>query len=162
MTLFTLPFSPTFLLLMVCAFIIGTLFFIIIRTTLKSKQASTCFESLSARVGFNDDVVLHVAASLASPSPNSLAQAIVNEAKKRNIPIKAVSEFKNHPHYGLTGIVDGRIIALGHYTLMQELGIKLPKQAQDNANPHSTLLYISINSYWAGIITIKETQHQSF
>lgn len=127
--------------------------------------AEAKFDSLTARMGFNNDVVLHVAASLANASDNRLAQAIVSEASKNQVPIKTVSEFKTHTGYGLTGVVDGRIIALGSHTLMNELGIKTQidhEQISQNIAPNIAILYVSINSYWAGIITVFDEQTHSF
>ena len=123
------------------------------------------FESLTACTGFNSDVVLHVAASIAKSSEHRLAQAIVNEAKKRPIPMNAVSEFKSLEGYGLTGVVDGRIIALGSHALMQELGIKTQinhAQISQNLPQHSVILYVSVNSYLAGIITVHDMVSVSF
>ncbi|MBK9186604.1 MAG: hypothetical protein KBF23_01160 [Agitococcus sp.] len=134
----------------------------------KVNSASTTpalFESLTACTGFNSDVVLHVAASIAKSSEHRLAQAIVNEAKKRPIPMNAVSEFKSLEGYGLTGVVDGRIIALGSHALMQELGIKTQinhAQISQNLPQHSVILYVSVNSYLAGIITVHDMVSVSF
>jgi len=130
-----------------------------------STPSAAVFESLTARTGFNSDVVLHVAASLCKPSEHRLAQAIANEAKKRQVPMNAVNEFKNHAGYGLTGVVDGRIIALGSHALMQELGIKTQinhAQISQNLPQHSVILYVSVNSYLAGIITVNDTETTSF
>ena len=58
---------------------------------------------------------------------------------------------------GMTGNVDGRIIAVGSYALMQELGINTllsPEKANELQKEGTSVIYISINSYLAGIITI--------
>jgi Cu+-exporting ATPase len=136
-----------------------------VKATPSASSAPALFESLTACAGFNSDVVLHVAASIAKASEHRLAQAIVNEAKKRPIPMNAVSEFKSLEGYGLTGVVDGRIIALGSHALMQELGIKTQinhAQISQNLPQHSVILYVSVNSYLAGIITINDTASVSF
>jgi len=123
------------------------------------------FEQLQARLGFTSDVVLHIAASLAQPSNHRLAQAIVSEAQKRHIPINPVHDFKNLEGYGLTGVVDGRIIALGSHQLMTELGIKTQvnhQQLADSQAVNTLVLYVSVNSYLAGIITINDVLNTSF
>ncbi len=117
---------------------------------------SAQFKEIVARMGFTTEVVLHVAASVAQDSNHPLAKAIVVEAKRRKLPINAVNDFKSHTGYGLTGLVDGRIIALGSHALMQELGINthLSQANIDAAQPSGTsIVYISINSYLAGVIT---------
>ncbi len=115
------------------------------------------FENIVIRAGFTPDVVLHVAASVGQACEHRLAKAIVTEAQKRKLPINAVQDFKLHTGYGMTGNVDGRIIAVGSYALMQELGINTllsPEKANELQKEGTSVIYISINSYLAGIITI--------
>lgn len=123
------------------------------------------FSQLQARAGFSSDVVLHVAASIAKPSDHRLAQAIVNEASKRQVPMNPVNEFKDLTGYGLTGIVDGRIIALGSQQLMSELGINTIINHQELAASqpaNTTIIYVSVNSYLAGIIMISDPLQAAF
>ena len=130
------------------------------KTTLSSKASTETpafFENIVIRAGFTPDVVLHVAASVGQACEHRLAKAIVSEAQKRKLPINAVQDFKLHTGYGMTGNVDGRIIAVGSYTLMQELGINTllsPEKADALKKEGTNVIYISINSYLAGIITI--------
>ncbi|HNL35981.1 MAG TPA: hypothetical protein PKI88_02595, partial [Agitococcus sp.] len=124
-----------------------------------SQPQAAQFSQLQARAGFSSDVVLHVAASIAKPSDHRLAQAIVNEASKRQVPMNPVKEFKTLTGYGLTGIVDGRIITIGNQHLMQELGINIfvnHQELSEQQPQHTMILYVSINSYLAGIIMISD------
>ena len=123
------------------------------------------FCQLQARAGFSSDVVLHVAASIAKSSNHRLARAIVNEASKRQVPMNPVNEFKDLTGYGLTGIVDGRIIALGSQQLMSELGINTIINHQELAASqpaNTTIIYVSVNSYLAGIIMISDPLQVAF
>lgn len=130
------------------------------KTSLSSKvstETPAFFENIVIRAGFTPDVVLHVAASVGHACEHRLAKAIVSEAQKRKLPINAVQDFKLHTGYGMTGNVDGRIIAVGSYTLMQELGINTllsPEKANELQKEGTSVIYISINSYLAGIISI--------
>lgn len=165
--MFALSLSQTLLLLAITLILLSLFIFkrYLAQQPAIKAPAEAKFDSLTARMGFNNDVVLHVAASLANASDHRLAQAIVHEATKHNVPIKTVSEFKTHSGYGLTGVVDGRIIALGSHTLMDELGIKTQinhAQISQNFAPNIAILYVSINSYWAGIITVSDEQTHSF
>ena len=115
------------------------------------------FENIVIRAGFTPDVVLHVAASVGQACGHRLAKAVVSEAQKRKLPINAVNDFKLHTGYGMTGNVDGRIIVVGSYALMQELGINTllsPEKAEEFKKEGTSVIYISINSYLAGIITV--------
>ena len=133
-------------------------------TTTFSQEAPAFFENIVIRAGFTPDVVLHVAASVGQACEHRLAKVIVSEAQKRKLPINAVQDFKLHTGYGMTGNVDGRIIAVGSYTLMQELGINTllsPEKAKELQRDGTSVIYISINSYLAGIITIVKQLHAS-
>ncbi|HNL81688.1 MAG TPA: hypothetical protein PKL69_15235 [Agitococcus sp.] len=130
-----------------------------------SQPQAAQFSQLQARAGFSSDVVLHVAASIAKSSNHRLAQAIVNEASKRQVPMNPVNEFKDLTGYGLTGIVDGRIIALGSQQLMSELGINTIINHQELAASqpaNTTIIYVSVNSYLAGIIMISDPLQVAF
>ncbi|HNE91497.1 MAG TPA: hypothetical protein PLV16_06585 [Agitococcus sp.] len=130
-----------------------------------SQPQAAQFSQLQARAGFSSDVVLHVAASIAKSSNHRLARAIVNEASKRQVPMNPVNEFKDLTGYGLTGIVDGRIIALGSQQLMSELGINTIINHQELAASqpaNTTIIYVSVNSYLAGIIMISDPLQVAF
>ena len=130
-----------------------------------SQPQAAQFSQLQARAGFSSDVVLHVAASIAKSSNHRLARAIVNEASKRQVPMNPVNEFKDLTGYGLTGIVDGRIIALGSQQLMSELGINTIINHQELAASqpaNTTIIYVSVNSYLAGIIMICDPLQVAF
>ena len=130
-----------------------------------SQPQAAQFSQLQARAGFSSDVVLHVAASIAKSSNHRLARAIVNEASKRQVPMNPVNEFKDLTGYGLTGIVDGRIIALGSQQLMSELGINTIINHQELAASQPaniTIIYVSVNSYLAGIIMISDPLQVAF
>jgi Cu+-exporting ATPase len=170
MTITTLTSQNTYLLLALAIVILLVLFAFkllansqapsINKPTLSNKaptETPAFFENIVIRAGFTPDVVLHVAASVGQACEHRLAKAIVNEVEKRKLPINAVQDFKLHTGYGMTGNVDGRIIAVGSYTLMQELGINTllsPEKANELQKEGTSVIYISINSYLAGIITI--------
>lgn len=161
----TLNHYSLFAVLVGAALMLGIVFFLLKRkgglkpaAILSSPQpAPIKFKDIAVRAGFTPDVVLHVAASLAQASDTPVYRAIVTEVKERKLPIKAVEEFKALAGYGLTGLVDGRIIALGSHILMTELGIDIkvnPAEFQASQSAGTEVIYISINSYLAGIITI--------
>ncbi|PIU21335.1 MAG: heavy metal translocating P-type ATPase [Candidatus Diapherotrites archaeon CG08_land_8_20_14_0_20_34_12] len=60
-----------------------------------------------------ENELLEIAASLENNSEHSLAAAIISEAKKRNLRIGKVSEFKAIPGEGITGLIDKKRLFLG-------------------------------------------------
>ena len=156
----TIPHSSLLALLIGLVVTLGLIILIVKRkksTTQTRSVPLIKFKDITVRAGFTPDVVLHVAASLAQASDIPSYQAIVKEVQQRKLPIKAVEEFKALAGYGITGLVDGRIIALGNSILMTELGIDIkvnPVEFQASQSAGTEVIYISINSYLAGIITI--------
>lgn len=61
----------------------------------------------------NSDEALALAASVNTHSEHPIAKAIVEEAKKRSLPIQEVSDFKRVPGRGAEGIVDGKRVFVG-------------------------------------------------
>ena len=138
MTITTLTSQNTYLLLALAIVVLLVLFAFKLlansqtsstnKSTFSSKASTETpafFENIVIRAGFTPDVVLHVAASVGQACEHRLAKAIVSEAQKRKLPINAVQDFKLHTGYGMTGNVDGRIIAVGSYTLMQDWALTL-------------------------------------
>ena len=68
------------------------------------------------------DEVLRLAASLDQGSEHPLADAIVAEARRRNLPLTAADDFESVTGLGVRGRVDGRSLALGSVALMTEVG----------------------------------------
>ncbi len=68
--------------------------------------------SIECEGSFSQDDVIQIAASVEKPSEHPIANAIVNEAQSRNLPIKAVSSFKAIAGTGVSGQVDGQEVAV--------------------------------------------------
>src|SRR5207249_629838 len=71
--------------------------------------------------GQREEELLRLAASLEQGSEHPLAAAIVAEAVKRQIPLQRAESFASKTGRGVVGIVDGRQVALGNPTLVEEL-----------------------------------------
>jgi heavy metal translocating P-type ATPase len=66
----------------------------------------------STRPEADADDILRLVASLETYSRHPLAQAIVREAQRRNLPVEVVSELSEPPGQGLTGRIAGRQVEL--------------------------------------------------
>ena len=64
--------------------------------------------------------VLRIAASLDQGSEHPLAQAIVAEAKRRDLPLSKATDFESSSGIGVRGKVDGHTVAIGNTVLMEE------------------------------------------
>lgn len=151
------PWLSDALLLGAAALIVG-LIRVLQRRQAAKNSPTLVLERVQPRTGFTEDVVLHVAASLDSASPHPVARAIATEIKRRGLPVKPVEEFRHHEGFGVTGKVDGRIIAMGSHLLMKELGvdINVNQDVLAELQKHGAIVvFVSINSYYAGLIVIR-------
>ena len=97
--------------------------------------------------GLVEDEVIQLAASLEQVSANIVAKALVQEAKRRGLPLvmaKEVAEFHGH---GLVGLVENRKVSVG------QPKEKLPGWAQlDN----SLLIAIELDGQLAGMVGLDD------
>jgi P-type Cu+ transporter len=103
--------------------------------------------------------LLRLAASVERGSEHPLAQAILNAAFDRKLQLAGADDFTARPGRGATGTVDGRKIALGNATLMDELNIAtqvLDDAAEAARQDGATAIYVTIDGGAAGIIAIAD------
>ncbi len=121
--------------------------------------------SVVAEEGFREDEILRLAASLERSSEHPLAEAIVRGAEERGTELIPADEFQSVTGKGVTGIVDGRKVALGNVKLLQSLDIEmdehLPEQADALRAEGQTVMLLAVDGKAAGLIgvadPIKET-----
>jgi Cu+-exporting ATPase len=109
--------------------------------------------------GFDEREMLRLAASVERGSEHPLAQAILNAAKDCELKIGETKEFTSHSGKGATGIVEGRMIALGNATLMAELNVvtsDLESTAEDARQDGATAIYLAIDGQASGVIAIAD------
>ena len=72
--------------------------------------------------GFDEAELLRLSASLERGSEHPLADAVVRAATDRDLVLSEASEFDSPVGRGVTGVVDGRRVALGNGRYLQEIG----------------------------------------
>ena len=109
--------------------------------------------------GFNESDLLQLAASIERSSEHPLAQAIVDEAKQRNVVLSDVSDFASPSGKGASGVVNGKRVALGNAMLMSELHVDttrcddIAEQARLNG---ATAIFIAVDGNVAGVMAIAD------
>ncbi|HET7576335.1 MAG TPA: copper-translocating P-type ATPase [Sphingomicrobium sp.] len=109
--------------------------------------------------GFEEAEVLRLAAALERGSEHPLAAAIVEGAGERNLQLPKGGDFQSHTGKGVTGIVDGRKVALGNVALMRELGIDasgLEAQADEHRTQGAGVMFAGIDGKLTGIIVVAD------
>ncbi len=66
---------------------------------------------------------LQLAASVEQSSEHPLGRALVEAAGARQIPLRPVESFASHTGAGVTGIVDGKRVAVGNAALLVKAGV---------------------------------------
>lgn len=108
---------------------------------------------------FSKDDIIQLAASIEVHSEHPLGQAIVIEAKKKQLPLLATNQFDAILGQGIKGTIDNRQILLGNLKLMLEYGVTV-NAAEENAQTFSqkgqTPVFLAVENDIKGIIVIAD------
>ena len=110
------------------------------------------------------DELIRLAACAEINSEHPLAEAIVADAKKRSLKIVSGKNFISETGKGITGEVEGHIIAAGNAKYMEQMKIDT-KKMEDKvfrlSKEGQTIVFISIDGINAGIIGIADPVKES-
>lgn len=110
--------------------------------------------------GWKEADLLRLAASLERSSEHPLAEAIVEGAKAKNIPLSEPTAFEAVPGYGVIASVEGRRMILGNLKMMKRenvtLGV-LEDQATVLADDGKTPMFAAVDGQAAGILAVADT-----
>lgn len=120
--------------------------------------------TVKAQLGFDENEILRMAASLERASEHPLAEAIVSGAEERGIKLISTDDFLSVTGKGVTGKVEGHSIALGNLKLLESLGIDasdLPQAADAQRAEGQTVMLLAIDNKAAGFIAVADPIKQS-
>ena len=109
--------------------------------------------------GFDQQKLLHLAASLERGSEHPLAAAIVNGAEERGIDTVAVEDFQSITGKGVTGRIDGIVVALGNRKLIAEMGIDASEflnQAEAMETKGQTVMFVVAAGKPVGLLSVAD------
>ena len=109
--------------------------------------------------GVTEEELLCAAASLEKPSGHPLADAIVQEAARRSIPLCAVSDFNAVPGGGVQAVLDGKTLYAGNDRYMTLIGAgtaALRAAAEALAAAGKTPLYFAEEQQLLGVIAVAD------
>jgi Cu+-exporting ATPase len=115
--------------------------------------------SVVANGSFDEDEVLQSAASLERNSEHPLAAAIVKGAKDRGLAVGDAHDFKSATGKGVTGVVNGRAVAIGNDKLLAGSGAvpaNLEQAAEAGRKDGQTIMYVVIDGQAAGYIGVAD------
>jgi Cu+-exporting ATPase len=122
-------------------------------------EGKPAFNTVVAAPGQDDEYVLQLAASLDQGSEHPLAHAIVAEAKSRGISLSKPETFESASGIGVTGVVDGKRVALGNTALMESLGVAwagLTGHAESLRAEGASVMYLAEGGTLVGILAVSD------
>jgi Cu+-exporting ATPase len=127
-------------------------------------QGRPSLQEVVGHDGFAGDEVLRLAASLEQGSEHPLADAIVAEARGRDLVLMGAEDFESVTGLGVRGRVGGRSLALGSAALMKEVGAEvdaLAEQAERLRLEGATAMFLAVDGRAAGMIAVADPIKES-
>jgi Cu+-exporting ATPase len=115
--------------------------------------------AIAPAMGFDETQVLQLAASVERGSEHPLAAAIVAAAVERKLQLSSASEFDSPAGKGVTGVVEGKKLALGNARFLDELHIDtaaVSAEAESLRSDGATAIFLAVNGKVAGVIAIAD------
>lgn len=105
--------------------------------------------------------ILSIAASIEKNSQHPLAQAIVEDAKKKKIKLLSVSDFKDDPGRGIHGKIKGKKILVGNRLLMKENSVevenKFVNRIEKLEGEGNSIILLSEDKKFLGVVGVADT-----
>jgi len=117
------------------------------------------FHSVVAAECFGEDEVLRLAASLDQGSEHPLADAIVDEARRRGLALAKAETFESSTGVGVRGAVEGHGIVLGNTMLMIEEGVDASPflaRAESLRAEGATVVFMGVDGRFAGLVAVAD------
>jgi Cu+-exporting ATPase len=117
------------------------------------------FSAVLPTPGFTQDQILRWAASLDLGSEHPLAAAIVDEARRRNLPLTAAENFSSDSGIGVRGRVDGLHLMLGNEALMARGAVRLgalASSAESLRSAGASVMHLAVDGQLAGLLAVKD------
>jgi Cu+-exporting ATPase len=115
------------------------------------------FGSVQALAPYAENEVLRLAASLDAGSEHPLAQAIVAEARRRQLALSNSGDMTSDTGLGVRGRVDGHTLLLGSRALMQAGQVQtapLETAAEALRQDGASVMFLAVDGALAGLIAV--------
>jgi len=122
-------------------------------------EGRPAFSGVIPKSGFEADEVLRLAASLDQGSEHPLAEALVREARIRQLTLDPAEEFESISGSGVRGRVTNRQLALGNTTLMRQMEIDIDdpeSQAESLRKEGASVMYLAVDGRLAGLVSVSD------
>jgi Cu2+-exporting ATPase len=106
--------------------------------------------------GVEERDLLRMAAAVEADSEHPLARAIVEGARTRGIEPAVATMFEALPGRGARAVVDGRAVAVGGPSLLQELGVQPQLDTSDWEAAGQTVLFVLVEGAIVGALAVED------
>jgi Cu+-exporting ATPase len=109
--------------------------------------------------GVDEQTLLRLAASLEHVSEHPLASAIVAGARERGVALSPVGRFVSLTGRGVTGLVEGRTVAIGNAAHLDILRIEpgpLKQRADALRGEGQTVMFVALDGQAAGLVSVAD------
>jgi len=114
--------------------------------------------------GIDEDRLLALVAAVERESEHPLAQAIVTEAERRDVPVLRAGDFDSIPGHGALATVDGQRVVVGNRRLMEREGVELGELAgrrEELAEGGRTAVIVAVDGRAAGLIGMADAPRET-
>ena len=122
-------------------------------------EGRPAFDTAVADPGYTANEVLRLAASLDQGSEHPLADAIVGAAREQGLALAKPVDFESGSGIGVRGVVEGRRLALGNTTLMEQEGINvdaLKTDAERLRGEGASVMHLAVDGQLAGLLAVTD------
>src|SRR5271155_1003410 len=123
-------------------------------------RGSPAVSGVATAPGGNENDLLADAASVEANSEHPLAKAIVNEAKRRNLPTLQAANFEALPGRGAQAVVNGKSVIIGGPRLLADKKAILPPEVEKLTNQWAsegkTVLYVFAEGKLLGAFAVED------
>jgi Cu+-exporting ATPase len=115
--------------------------------------------TIKAAEGFGEAGLLRMAASLERASEHPLAEAIVAGAKEKRIELTKVESFRSSTGMGVSGMVDGRSVALGTAKFLESTNMDIGDwagRADEMRGRGQTVMFVAVDGRVAGLLGVAD------
>ncbi|MFJ5932304.1 heavy metal translocating P-type ATPase [Sphingomonas sp. TX0543] len=109
--------------------------------------------------GFTREEVLGAAAAVEARSEHPLARAVLSSAEVKGVRVPEVEAFESQTGAGVTGVVEGRRIAVGNAAQLQSVGADpaaLGAAAERHRGMGAGVMFVAIEGRFAGLIAVAD------
>lgn len=122
-------------------------------------EGKPAFYRAVAATGWEEEEVLRLAASIDQGSEHPLAQAIVSEARRRQLVLDKPENFASSTGIGVRGQVAGKALILGNTALMSDEKVAvsdLATAAETLRTAGASVMYLAVDGHLAGLVAVAD------